>query len=149
LLAAAGPNHSVHLWKAQDGSFLRTWRGHGLPVSALAFAPDGNRIATASTDGEIKISSANLTRTQFKFRVASGRVTALAFSPSSNVLASAGEDGVVRLWDAKRGRPIRSFRSHTGGLQALGFSPDGRLVAAAGNDGAVRVWDATVVKSGS
>jgi WD40 repeat protein len=149
LLAAAGPDHSVHLWKAQDGSFLRTWRGHGLPVSALAFAPDGNRIATASTDGEIKISSANLTRTQFKFRVASGRVTALAFSPSSNVLASAGEDGVVRLWDAKRGRPIRSFRSHTGGLQALGFSPDGRLVAAAGNDGAVRVWDATVVKSGS
>ncbi|HEX4893259.1 MAG TPA: serine/threonine-protein kinase, partial [Hyphomicrobiaceae bacterium] len=149
LLASAGGDHSIRLWKAQDGTLLRTWRGHGDPISAIAFAPDGNRIATASQDGEIRISSANLTRTHFKFRVAAGRITALAFSPSSQVLASAGEDGVVRLWDLKRGRPIRSFQSHTGGLQALGFSPDGRLLAAAGNDGAVRVWDATVVKSGS
>jgi eukaryotic-like serine/threonine-protein kinase len=147
LVVAANSDRTLRLWKAEDGSLIRTWRGHSEPVTALAFAPDGTRIATASRSGDIKVSSANLTRTHFRFRVATGRVTALAFSPASDVLASAGEDGVVRLWDAKRGRPIRTLQSHTGGLQAIGFSPDGRHIAAAGSDGAVRVWDATVARS--
>jgi WD40 repeat protein len=48
--------HEVKLWDAGTGKLLRTLRGHGNDIHALAFSPDGKRLASMSrADGTTRI----------------------------------------------------------------------------------------------
>ncbi len=48
LLATAGDDHLVRLWKA-DGEPVRTLRGHRDWVRAVSFSPDGTMLASGAT----------------------------------------------------------------------------------------------------
>ena len=50
VMATAGADHAVHLWNGPDGKLLRTLRGHGDEVLAVAFSPNGRKIATGCRD---------------------------------------------------------------------------------------------------
>jgi hypothetical protein len=51
LLALSGPyNTSVHLWDVVTGKELAVFKGHTMPVTAVAFAPNGKTLASASYD---------------------------------------------------------------------------------------------------
>src|SRR5207249_701618 len=45
----------VRLWDAESGKELRQYEGHTGELFAVAFFPDGKRIASASTDGTARI----------------------------------------------------------------------------------------------
>ncbi len=55
LLAACSADKSVRLFKAADGSAVRTLSGHTDWVYALAFSPDGKTLASGSWDGEVRL----------------------------------------------------------------------------------------------
>jgi WD40 repeat protein len=50
LLALSGAGGSVHLWDVWAGKEVAIFKGHRLAVNALAFAPDGKTLASASDD---------------------------------------------------------------------------------------------------
>src|SRR5262245_6360231 len=50
LLATGGDDHVVRLWGLEGGK-QGELTGHGGAVTALAFAPDGGRLVSASGDG--------------------------------------------------------------------------------------------------
>ena len=54
LLATGGKDRTVRLWDTATGAERSTLIGHADEVTALAFAPDGKRLLSAS-DGQIKI----------------------------------------------------------------------------------------------
>jgi WD40 repeat protein len=56
---AGGSNGSIVAWNADSGQFLRALTGHKGSVRALAFSPDGGRLASGSDDKTIGIWSAN------------------------------------------------------------------------------------------
>jgi WD40 repeat protein len=115
-------------------------------ASAVAYRPDGKRLATAggpvNTKGQVKIWDAAtgklLTTLPEKH---TGPITALAYSPDGQLLATAGWDHTVRLWDPDSGKDLAVLKGHKGAVSSVAFSHDGRLLASAGADGDVLVWD--------
>ena len=112
-------------------------------VTAVAFSPDGHRIASGSDDGTVRLWDATAGQTVQIIEVHKGGVRCVAFSPDGNRIASGGDDGKLRLWDAATGQPLRTTEGHEGGVRSVAFSPDGRHIASGGHDGALRLWDAS------
>ena len=48
------------VWEPESGKELLTLRGHSGFVSALAFSPDGKRLATASEDVTVQVYAVNV-----------------------------------------------------------------------------------------
>ena len=142
LLASAGQDRSIRLWRTDTRSLARSWRGQGDALSALDVAPGGRSVASGSTSGSVRLWSTSSSRPQRSFKAHEGRVTSVAFAPSDRLLASAGEDGQVKLWDLRSGRPPRVFRGHVGPVHSVAFSADGRRIMSAGQDGVIRLWNA-------
>jgi cytochrome c len=102
---------------------------HGGPVSGLAVAPDGRRIASASWDGTARITplygGPALVRQGHR-----GNVNGVAFLPDGR-LVTAGYDATVRIWP--EADPPLTVQLEAP-VNALAVAPDGEI-AAAGADG--------------
>lgn len=88
----------VELYEVQTGA--RVLRFDAAWARALAFSPDGRRIAGGSERSEVQIFSAVTGRLLHAYPGHAPRVDGVAFSPDGRVLASGGGDGTVLLWDA-------------------------------------------------
>jgi len=125
---------------------------HSSTVNAVAWSPDGTRIASASGNfflgGEhsVQVWDANTGVHVLTYIGHAAPVSTVAWSPDGKSIASAsaGVDKTVQIWDATSGTPIFTYRGHTLGVNAVAWSPDGKLIASASNDGTVRVWQASL-----
>jgi WD40 repeat protein len=118
---------------------------------AVAFHPDGRRLASAGWDGTIKVWDTATGGEVRTLRGHSDRINDLAYSPDGRRLASAGWDGTARVWEAETGRELVTLRSHSGIVLAAAFSPDGTRLATSGgyrDKGEIKVWDLTVLDQG-
>jgi tetratricopeptide (TPR) repeat protein len=109
-------------------------------VFALAWSPDGNRLAAGGYDGRLQLWS-SVEQEPVTLATAKAPLLALAWSPDSRRLASAGYDGVIRFWDAGTGKLEGQIDGHRGLIWSLTWSPDGKRLVSGGNDGALRFWD--------
>ncbi|HEY7328807.1 MAG TPA: WD40 repeat domain-containing protein [Gemmataceae bacterium] len=123
-----------------QGQAIQELQGHHAAVYAVAFRPDGERMATASFDHTIKIwdvESGCVTRT---FTGHQDKVLALAYSPDGRRLASAGLDSTIRLWDTVSGQSIACLTSGNRCVQGIALTPDGSRLIACGEAGRAEVW---------
>jgi WD40 repeat protein len=141
----------------EPGLFLSP--GHGRPVHAVAFSPDGELLASVGThavawaatgtaahpDPDIRIRLTEVaTGASFPLpRDLSEGVRDLVFSPDGDLLASCGSQSVIHLQEV--GTPGRTWTVHqlpgaTDGHRCAAFSPDGQWLAAAATRGGVHLW---------
>ncbi|WP_244176933.1 WD40 repeat domain-containing protein [Streptomyces albus] len=119
------------------------FRGHEEDINAVAWSPDGARLATASDDGTVRVwSTAESTGPVVLTRPGGDRVYAVAWSPDGKRLACGSRDGTVTLWDAGTWAELGVLRGHDGAVDGLAWAPDGARIATAGSDRTVRIWDA-------
>jgi WD40 repeat protein/tRNA A-37 threonylcarbamoyl transferase component Bud32 len=134
--------------------------GQGGGVLAVAFSPDGARVASGDQGGDVRIWTLRGQKSEVRGQKSAGReerqpggaltadartlrgrgtrdggsgaVTAVAFSPDSRRLASGSVDGSVCVWDAVSGEELVTWRGHAAGVTSLAFDPTGRQLASTG-----------------
>jgi WD40 repeat protein len=116
-------------------------------VERLAVAPGGKTLATASTDGSVKIWA--LGTGEDTATLQSGPSYAVAFDPDGRTLAAAGRQrqgqqavDVVRVMSADLAREVAVLRGHRGPIRSVAYAPGGKLLATGSEDGTVKLWDA-------
>jgi WD40 repeat protein len=129
-------------------SFLRV---HEVEVTAVAFSPDGQLLASADAAGGIVWSRFPTGEKAFYFPRPHGdqRVTAVAFSPDHKRFASADVQGRVVLWsvaDHRPGAPLPGDSNRP--IVSMTFVPDGNTLAAADEAGRVWLWDLAAASPG-
>jgi WD40 repeat protein len=89
----------IHLYSAKTGKVVRDLLGHSGDVQALAFAPDGRLLASASSDNTVRIWN---TATGDELREIRQRSPAFAvsFSADGSKLVLGDADGTVQIWPA-------------------------------------------------
>jgi WD40 repeat protein len=107
----------------------------------VAVSADSQLVASASTDGTVRLWEAATGQPGAILRGHTGEVHAVALSGDGRVVASGGMDGTVRRWDAGSGQPLAVLPGAIGAVWGVGLSGDGLLLASGGFDGNVRVWD--------
>ncbi|MBV9469500.1 MAG: hypothetical protein JO316_01170 [Abitibacteriaceae bacterium] len=97
-------------------------------VTALAFAPDGERLAVGTSGNQVSLWALRYSRLQWQHKVrwAGQRV---AFAPDGVTLASSGID--TQLWDSTTGHTLRALpeRPWNNSTDTLSFWPDATTVA--------------------
>jgi WD40 repeat protein len=68
-------------------------------VTAVAFTPDGRLLASASTDGQVKLWDVAAAKERAGFDWQVGPVTALALAPDGMRGACGGARGPIAVWD--------------------------------------------------
>jgi WD40 repeat protein len=138
--SGAGSDNLIHLWSAEDGHEVRSYRGHSSDVTAVAFLPDGRSLVSASMDGTVRLwdvkTSKELRRMEHR-----GGAYDVAVSPDGRRALSAGfGDRTVRLWDLTDGTELWRFEGHQSRVLGLAFSRDGRQALSSDANCTVRLW---------
>ncbi|MBI5491200.1 MAG: PD40 domain-containing protein [Deltaproteobacteria bacterium] len=127
LAAAGGRQHWVHAWDAATGAERSA--SHDGAVLAVAFAPGGDELAAASSDGRLHVWDVASGTRRLAFPVAEGEAIAVAWSPDGRTLATIGsQEPRVRLWNATDGQALRDAGRFDRPAVSLAFSADGTVL---------------------
>jgi WD40 repeat protein/predicted Ser/Thr protein kinase len=131
-----------YLWNLCRGDQLATLPGHEGTVTCAAFSPDGNRLATGSHDGTVKIWDAAQHTCLATLKVTPIAVWSVTFTPDGKSLVAGCNEG-IQFWDADSWKMKTNFP----GIQAA-VSRTGTVLAATQANpffwepaGAVTLWN--------
>jgi len=114
--------------------------GHRLAVTALAFSPNGRRLASASRDSDVILWDVSSGAVLRRLRGHFGAVSDARFSPDGRWIVSAGPRS-VGLWRASDGRLIKLLVGPEGPFLAAGFGDDSRTIVARSDGDVVSTYD--------
>jgi hypothetical protein len=113
-----------------------------IPVTAVAFSPDGSQLASSGYHEVLVWNTADSSLIRRISNIAE-RIYDLEYSADGNMLAVAagtpGQLGELKLFSAADGQLVRTLVRARDAIFALSFSPDGQLLACAGADRSINV----------
>jgi WD40 repeat protein len=115
-----------------------------IPVTAVAFSPDGDQLATSGYHEILVWNTADGTSLRRITNVAE-RVYSLQYSPDGKLIAvgagTPAQLGEVKMFSAATGDLIADLARTSDAVFTVAFSPDGKRLATGGADRAIRVYD--------
>ena len=99
----------VRTMMQEDYNLLREFERQPGPINAVAFSPDGELAAVASSDGAARIYRVKDGQRVAMLSGGQGPLFALAFRPDGKQIATGGLDGQVRLFNLPTGQIAKAF----------------------------------------
>jgi WD40 repeat protein len=144
-LAAADSGNQVALWDLTTGKRVRLYQGHEGVVSALLFAPAGDRLITGATDGVYLWDFASDEETA-KFPIQDIESCSMAISPDGALLATSGKENSILVWDVATGTTRKELAGNQAAVSCLAFARNGKALLSGSSDGTLRQWDLLIGK---
>jgi WD40 repeat protein len=133
-LAAGFGDGTLAVWRVNgaDRLYARTANRQAVPVTSVAFSPDGDRLATA---GELtaRVWNAATGRMSYALRAHSNTVRSALFSPRGEWLLTTAS-GAAGIWDGATRQRLLLLQAE-GSLLSGSFDSTGLTVATIGLDG--------------
>ena len=139
---APGLYGEVRLLDASNGKLIDVLARTPDVALDARFAPDGTKLATASTDGRIRVFEQReqewgILKT---FVNHSDWVNAVTWSSDGKRLASASRDKTAKVFDLESGKRVVTFSGHSGSVNGVAFHPDGKQVYSTSDDKLLALW---------
>ncbi|RFC45958.1 MAG: Serine/threonine protein kinase/WD40 repeat/WD40 repeat [Verrucomicrobia bacterium] len=99
LFAVAGVDRSIYFFNPETLEAQGAFRAHDDEIGALAFHPSLPILASASSDGSVKLWNYKNKKLLDHFIGLAGAPVALAFSPKGNLLLAEAQEDTTRLYD--------------------------------------------------
>jgi WD40 repeat protein len=147
----------IRVWDINTGQTLYTLTGHTQFISAIAFSPNGQVLATADYHYENRLltiylwDAATGRRIQTLVRGLSPKfynnsstfyhAPVIAFSPDSQTLYSTAVTPIIQQWDVNRGTLTRNIVVYPEVTRDMQVSPDGRMLASTHVGGRLTLFD--------
>src|SRR5262249_23437522 len=123
------------------GRLIAALSGHEGPINAIAFSRDGKQLASAATDGVLKIWNTPSVDQPVAPPVSERLVPLpVILAADGKTLYAGRADGRVETIDPATGTKSFLQGTHDGPVTALALSPDGTTLASGGWDGLVKLW---------
>lgn len=138
--ALASAADDVTFWNTATGTAIKSVKQPSW-VTAMAFRPDGDVLATGHDDGRVRlwdVASATMTR---EWQMEDTGISTLAFSSDGQKLAAGREDRTLCLLDVVHGVVIGKLKGHTDRISAITWHPSTRFFATSSWDTTCRVWN--------
>ncbi len=117
------------------------YRGHSQKVNALAWSHNGERLASASADGTVRVWRFPHGNTELIYMGHHHPVAALTWSPDDCYIASLSlKDNRVIVWSTMSRQPTEEYITSVGYIQALHWLPSGLCIALVNTDG-IHIWN--------
>jgi WD40 repeat protein len=102
--------------------------GHKINVFAIAISPDGDKVLSGSSDGELSLWSFHDSEVISTFKIFRGLITAIQFFPDGKRAVVSSHDGTVRIFDTATGEPLKTLWLNIGKIQDLALTSDLRSI---------------------
>jgi polar amino acid transport system permease protein len=162
-LVAADDGAGIRIWDVRTGEPVQTlvaycedetkttleeckeadkdWLGHEREVTALAFSPDGDVLASGSADTTITFWDPETGEVKWEAGGHWSEVTRLVFSEDGVAMLSGGKDSKVRSWRLPGGKTTAYYEGHLSTVNGVAFGVQPETILTAGDDGTVRLWE--------
>lgn len=132
----------ISIFDAATDQPVRDLSGHAGRVLAMTYSADGKWLASASSDGSVKVWNGADGVETLTLLGHDAPIGSVGFSDDGDRLITGSDDGSVRVWDRETGAELLVLVEGEPGSAAGAFSPDGRTTAVGGSDGRVLLVDA-------
>lgn len=138
-MAVAGRDGQIRLWNMNTGLLERDIATDRRRIHALAFSPDGSRLAAGGDGVTIHILNVNDGSDVTALPTQPARVMAMTYL-NDNRLAIGGTDNKIRIWDFPRQKVTVELVGHTGSVAALDCDASGTMLVSGSYDTTLRIW---------